>query len=191
MNGSHVCEVCELVCSNAHGLTIHRMKMHGFYELTCRLCGVGLTDNNWLPYLKKKRHRVCASCWKERDKIYQHRRNHSDKARLRSKRYTQHIKQKVIGHYSASLACQCSLRNCWHGDQPCHVSDIRALSINHINGGGTRQTESIRREGSSFYRWLINRRFPEGYQVLCHNCNRIKAEVKGELLRRPNRLVTG
>lgn len=193
MSSSHVCEVCGLVAGNAHGLTIHRKKMHGLYELTCRTCEVELTNANWLTYVKKATTRMCATCWKKRDKVYQHRRNRSDKARLRSRRYNQRVKLKVLSHYSPTLLCQCSLENCWHGNQPCPVSDIRALSIDHVGGGGRRHMQVIKGEeyGSSFYRWLIAQRFPGGYQVLCVNCNWIKADVKGERLKRPNPLVTG
>ncbi len=132
-----VCEVCNFVSGNAQGLTIHRHKMHGLFELTCRFCGTELTDANLLPYVKRVTTRLCATCWKKRDKIYQHRRNRTDRARLRSRRYNQRIKLKVLGHYSPSLSCQCSLGNCWHGNQPCPVSDPRALAIDHIDGGGT------------------------------------------------------
>ena len=165
--------------------------MHGLYELTCRLCGTELNDYNWLPYLKRVRHRVCAPCWRKRDKIYQHRRNHSVKARLRAKRYNQRVKLKVVGHYSPSLGCQCTLGNCWHGNLPCPVTDIRSLSIDHIDGGGRRHLLELKRQGWSFYRWLIKQGYTIGFQVLCYNCNRVKAEVRGEFFRGFNPSVTG
>ncbi len=193
MNQTHACEVCEFVSSNEHGLTLHRKKMHGLYELTCRLCGVKLTDSNWLPYVKRMGTRACATCWRNRDKTYQHRRNRSNRRRLILRMYGQRVKLKVLSHYSPSVLCQCSLENCWHGDRPCPVSDTRALNIDHVNGGGTKHVRAIKgqKHGSSFYRWLIAQEFPKGYQVLCINCNWIKADVKGERLRRPNPLVTG
>ncbi len=193
MNQGLTCEVCGFASRSSHGLVIHRMRMHGLFELTCRQCGVELTDANWLPYLQKLHHRVCARCWKEVEKVRQHRRNVSDKGRLRLRRYNQRVKLKALSHYSPSLHCQCSLTNCWHGNQPCPVSDIRVLQIDHINGGGTKHIRSIKREkyGRSFHRWLIAQGFPRGYQVLCSNCNWVKAEVKGERLARANPLATG
>jgi hypothetical protein len=193
MQQNRICEVCGFVAGNDHGLTIHRKKTHDLYELTCRHCGVGLTVANWLPYVKRATTRICATCWRKRDKIYQHRRNGSDKARLRSRNHAQRVKLKVFSHYSPSLLCQCNLENCWHDNQTCSVSDIRALSIDHIDGGGKMQRRTLKLQGygSSFYRWLVTHAFPEGYQVLCMNCNWIKADLRGERLRRPNPLVTG
>ncbi len=193
MAGNLLCEVCAFQARNPHGLTVHRRRMHGLYELTCRFCGVELNEGNWLGYVKKSGSRICATCWRQRDKVYQHRRNGTDRARLRLRRYNQRVKLKVLGHYSPSVRCQCFQENCWHGSQPCPVSDIRALSIDHINGGGNKQRRELKhaRDGSGFYRWLVIHGFPEGYQVLCQNCNFIKADVRGERLKRPNPLVTG
>lgn len=41
------------------------------------------------------------------------------------------------------------------------------LSIDHINDDGADHRRSI---GSDLYRWLIKHNFPEGFQVLCMNC---------------------
>lgn len=44
------------------------------------------------------------------------------------------------------------------------------LTIDHINGDGAKQRkEGIR--GINFYMWLIRNNFPEGFRVLCMNCN--------------------
>uniref|UniRef100_A0A6M3K8C1 Uncharacterized protein n=1 Tax=viral metagenome TaxID=1070528 RepID=A0A6M3K8C1_9ZZZZ len=50
----------------------------------------------------------------------------------------------------------------------CGIDDIDVLTIDHINGGG-HQDRLV--NGSKTYRYLINQDFPEGYQVLCFNCN--------------------
>lgn len=56
---------------------------------------------------------------------------------------------------------------------PCGYSDIRALCIDHIQGGGC---EELRlKTGSELYRWLRKNQYPEGFQTLCCNCNLIKA----------------
>ncbi len=56
----------------------------------------------------------------------------------------------------------------------CGFDDIRALQIDHINGGGTKHRRELGRTGDAFYRWLRLNNYPEGYQVLCCNCNWIK-----------------
>lgn len=48
---------------------------------------------------------------------------------------------------------------------------MKFLSIDHINGGGSKHTKSLNRRGVTFYLWLIKQGFPDGYQTLCYNCN--------------------
>lgn len=50
----------------------------------------------------------------------------------------------------------------------CCGEDIPAfLSIDHIHEDGA---DHRRRIGTDLYRWLIKHEFPEGFQVLCMNC---------------------
>ena len=48
------------------------------------------------------------------------------------------------------------------------------LTIDHINNDGNKRRK-IEGRGSALYKWLIRNSFPEGFQVLCFNCNWIKA----------------
>lgn len=69
------------------------------------------------------------------------------------------IKREVIGHYSdGKFSCN-----------RCRFSDMRALSIDHINGGGSKHRREVG-VGNAFYNWLRNNHYPNGYQVLCLNC---------------------
>lgn len=75
-------------------------------------------------------------------------------------KYTRKIKEEVLGHYSEGhLECAC-----------CSEDKIEFLTIDHINGGGTEHRRSIG-NGRSFYRWLKNHEYPDGFRVLCMNCN--------------------
>lgn len=56
----------------------------------------------------------------------------------------------------------------------CGFSDIRALCIDHVNGGGTRHVKSLGKNGKTFYKWLVDNNYPLGFQTLCYNCNQIK-----------------
>ena len=90
-----------------------------------------------------------------------------DKVKLSSKkdqlRRTKKLKLMVLSYYSNGLlTCK-----------QCGFSDIRALSIDHINGGGAIHRKTMK--GTSFYSYLIKENYPEGYQVLCMNCQFIKA----------------
>ena len=51
---------------------------------------------------------------------------------------------------------------------------MAVLSIDHIDGGGTQHRKQLREQGTIFYRWVIKNNYPEGFQVLCFNCNRKK-----------------
>jgi len=75
------------------------------------------------------------------------------------------LKRKIeaFKHYSPKLVCS-----------KCGFPDIRALSIDHVNGGGTKHRETDKVVGSDIYSWLRWHNYPEGFQVLCMNCQWIK-----------------
>jgi hypothetical protein len=52
----------------------------------------------------------------------------------------------------------------------CGESNVKFLTIDHINGGGTAERKKIKGV-CSIYRWLKRQGYPFGYQVLCYNCN--------------------
>lgn len=58
----------------------------------------------------------------------------------------------------------------------CGESRLACLSIDHIDGGGNKHRRSIgeNRVGLSFYKWLKDEGFPNGYQTLCMNCQFVK-----------------
>jgi len=81
------------------------------------------------------------------------------------------VKQRmvVLFHYSnGTMACV-----------RCGYSDIRALVLDHINGGGTEQRRKMG-TGIHVWLWLARHGFPPGYQILCANCNTIKAREENE-----------
>jgi hypothetical protein len=83
--------------------------------------------------------------------------------RLRQKKYNLSVKLAVFQHYGGACAC-------------CSESSIEFLCIDHINGNGNKHRRQIGSDGgSSFYLWLKRNGFPEGFQVLCHNCNMAKS----------------
>jgi hypothetical protein len=57
-----------------------------------------------------------------------------------------------------------------------------ALTIDHIKGNGAEERRRLAKQarGSRFYLWLKRHGYPEGYQVLCFNCNNIKKIKNGE-----------
>lgn len=73
------------------------------------------------------------------------------------------LRTDVLTHYgNGKLVCV-----------ECGFSDVRALSIDHINGGGAQDRKRIG-SGVWFYKWLEDANYPQGYQTLCMNCQFIK-----------------
>src|SRR5215469_14892323 len=86
-------------------------------------------------------------------------------------RYAQHrsrminnirrVKLASLQHYSQSEIPFCAC---------CGEKQLEFLTIDHINGDGRKH----RREagvGSHLYAWPVRNNFPDGFQVLCFNCN--------------------
>jgi hypothetical protein len=72
---------------------------------------------------------------------------------------------EILTHYGNGVA-KCAM---------CGIGDMRVLTIDHINGGGEKHRKSINiKAGHEFYRWLKVNSYPNGYQVLCANCQWIK-----------------
>lgn len=67
----------------------------------------------------------------------------------------------------------------------CGFSDIRALQIDHINGGGNKHVKEL--NGMLVF-WLQKNNFPEGFQILCANCNWIKRYENNEVRQCPNKI---
>lgn len=75
------------------------------------------------------------------------------------------VRHEVLCHYSEGPPqCAC-----------CGEATIEFLCIDHIHGGGNEHRRTARiRSGASFNYWIKRQGFPEGFQVLCHNCNMAK-----------------
>ena len=77
----------------------------------------------------------------------------------------QQNKKIIVEYYSEGRNC-C---NC----PSCNESNIEFLAIDHIEGGGGKHRKQV---SGNFYNYLIKEDFPEGYQILCHNCNVAKRD---------------
>jgi hypothetical protein len=53
----------------------------------------------------------------------------------------------------------------------CGETEHAFLSLDHIGGNGYKHQKEVRRFGGAYYVWLKQNGFPEGFRVLCHNCN--------------------
>ena len=76
------------------------------------------------------------------------------------------IRMKVLKHYSGGdPKCKC-----------CGELEIKFLSMDHINNDGNVHRKSISKSGrgGNMTYWILLHGFPEGFQVLCYNCNLAK-----------------
>ena len=77
------------------------------------------------------------------------------------KYYSQKIRREVLSHYSGDPpSCSC-----------CGENHLEFLTIDHIYGGGNKQKKKIGKVGWAFPKWLKDNNYPDGYRVLCYNCN--------------------
>ncbi len=90
-----------------------------------------------------------------RDNFIKHRIEYTKKNKEREQMY----KDKVFNYYGGYV-CKC-----------CGETIKCFLTIDHINGGGSKHRKENKGGGKFTYRWIVKNGFPEGFQVLCFNCN--------------------
>jgi hypothetical protein len=90
---------------------------------------------------------------------------HSEDAAKRNLR----DKKEVFSHYeNGEIKCR-----------RCGITDIRCLTLDHINGGGAQHRKQIG-QGVRVYKWARHNNYPPIFQVLCMNCQFIKRSENKE-----------
>lgn len=109
--------------------------------------------NNYPPIFQV----LCYNC-----NFSQIKRAQSHKKSLIGFKYRQKLKNEVFSYYSKGRPI-CAI---------CGKDSIDILTIDHINGGGRRHLISMKMKGGTqFYKYLKDNKFPDGYRILCFNCN--------------------
>jgi hypothetical protein len=90
-----------------------------------------------------------------------------EKFRIDSKQRRDKLRHLVISHYSTGKLC-CMNPKC---EVPGGAKNFLALCIDHVNGGGRKHAQEL---GGHVYEWIVKNNYPQGFQVLCQNCNIIK-----------------
>ena len=81
-----------------------------------------------------------------------------DRTSKNSRRHARENRQKVLDHYGRRCTC-------------CGEENQYFLTLDHINGDGAAHRKEIKRRGAQVYSWVIKNNFPDGFQILCWNCN--------------------
>ena len=86
----------------------------------------------------------------------------------RTKSHNYNNRSEVLYWYSDGLM------NC----NNCGQDHREFLCIDHIDDSGADHRREIGEGGDRVYMYIIRNKFPEGYQVLCNNCNFLKQYIK-------------
>ena len=81
-----------------------------------------------------------------------------DRCAQAAKAADERLKQAVMAAYGGACAC-------------CGEDTLIMLTIDHVAQDGAEARRKGQRTGPGFYRLLRKQGFPEGYRVLCWNCN--------------------
>lgn len=101
----------------------------------------------------------CKECQYLRQKDWQD--NNRDKVRASTRGHNKKVRLEALTHYSdGTLSCAC-----------CGEDNIEFLGFDHIDGGGRQHRLEIK---ANIQYWLKKNGWPDGFQVLCHNCNMAK-----------------
>ena len=131
--------------------------------------GIGKKASSRKCYQKHRARRI-AEC-------KQYRKDHREAYLAKSKEYYQKNRERILEQTRKSARKLRMEVLCHYGGNPpacacCGDSHIEFLSIDHINGNGTQHRKKIGiAGGSSFYCWLRKNNYPEGFRMLCCNCN--------------------
>lgn len=141
----------------------------------CSRCGLPkrTSDFHVWAHAKDGRRSHCKQCESDRDVVrYQ---ENSDAVKRRVKEWREaniesclsksrtrrlRIRYEALVHYSGpEPSCAC-----------CGESDYRFLTLDHVEGGGVHDRPQTEKYGG-LAGWLRARGYPDGFQVLCWNCN--------------------
>jgi len=118
---------------------------------------------------------LCANCNRKKESKLRKEKITTD-IQLYQHNHRLSFKKQVLHHYANNIIC------CQH----CGKNDIDILCMDHINGGGTRHAQEISGGSAYLYKWIKENQYPSGFQILCCNCNRIKAHTNQEYSRNKN-----
>lgn len=127
----------------------------------CSKCKIEQDESEFYPH---KGYKDGLNCWCKGCLSKYHK---SEKAKELRRRNKQAIKRETIEAYGGECAC-------------CGEDELAFLTMDHIYGGDCKHRAKLKiSAGNQFYYWLRKNKWPEGFQVLCFNCNCGKAVNRG------------
>lgn len=134
---------------------------------TCPTCSLTLDESDF--YIERIRKTDGLPCYRRECKLCSRKRikSHRDKDPERRKGWARawhhRLRLQCLLHYSrGTLKCAC-----------CGEGMVDFLTIDHVNNDGCKHRKTIG-GASNICAWLKRNGFPNGFQVLCFNCNSAK-----------------
>jgi hypothetical protein len=174
-----VCERCKIRLRQYHKNRQTKKKANGICVKCDNMVVCGhtrceqhlneLSKLNLIRYEENKSNGICVKCGTntpEQGKVRcticlkiekTYRETHKDNIKIYNKTSRANLRLEVLNNYGGAI-CAC-----------CGENIIEFLDIDHIDGGGTKHKKII--GYNALYRWLRDNNYPDGYQVLCRNCN--------------------
>lgn len=113
--------------------------------------------NRWSEYPPRKPCSYCKAC--VRGITIDHYHQNKDSIGERTRMKMRAIRAEMIAAYGGTCAC-------------CGESAREFLTIDHVNGGGSRHSKSLGGGGRAVLMYLYKLGWPkDGYRLLCYNCN--------------------
>lgn len=168
---NQVCEESPIRCKKHHKAFQAKLKQRGkqrrldlIAKGLCAQCGMRPID----PERSKVSCSICLDAaklkWRERKDTPVYRKMRSTYARY----HRDTVRLEVFNAYGGPQ-CAC-----------CNENEIRFLEMDHVNNDGATHRRKIKETGSAWiYYWLKRNGYPEGFQVLCANCNMGKHRCGG------------
>lgn len=104
----------------------------------------------------------CRKCVSQETNVYQ--KNNPEKRKAWSAQEALRRKMECMSFYSnGQPKCNC-----------CGELEIHFLALDHVEDDGGERRKAGEPTGGGLYRLLKREGYPEGFQVLCHNCNMAK-----------------
>lgn len=132
-----------------------------FYKHKGQRFGVGHRCKKCVSAIDKERYELINKVnpkYKKKVKEYGVKWYQENKERVCSERRLKNhaLRELCINHYGGKCDC-------------CGENKYEFLVFDHINGGGNQHR--INGDGRKIVRYLIKNNYPDGFRVLCHNCN--------------------
>lgn len=165
-------EMARLLGRSQHSIKnkIHGLRVAGIIQgprkswgrpSVCKYCSITFIPSWAAQKYCSKRHK---SLW-ARERYYS---QHPEMMRVYGRRNHRKIRDAALIHYGSNPPrCAC-----------CGEGAKEFLVIDHINNDGSKHRRTFK-GARQIYQWLKNNSYPDGFQVLCHNCNFAKSHYPG------------